>query len=205
MLKEGDRYKLTVDGNEYFAKLILLPDPNVPDDPTKMNWFAVSEPYVRIPGWGGSDGINRSYSDVLGGRQREASVIRELNELGMEKVDQELNIAAAPHIGDLKLNLNKDFPDGNSITYTPFINGEELVRLEGNNSFIFKVEGLHQWFDSGHLSNPLSGLPITQENIERFTYVEDTTKGGLRRRIKSLKHRSMRRRSKSRKNLRKKY
>ena len=199
VLKEGDRYKLTVDGNEYFAKLILLPDPNLP---TKMNWFAVSEPNIRIPGWGGTDDLNRCYMGSLG--SREAVVIRELNELGMEKVDQELNIAAAPHIGDLKLNLNKDFPDGNSITYTPFINGEELVRLEGNNSFIFKVEGLHQWFDSGHLSNPLSGLPITQENIERFTYVEDTTKGGLRRRIKSLKHRSMRRRSKSRKNLRKK-
>lgn len=190
---------MTVDGNEYFAKLILLPDPNLP---TKMNWFAVSEPNIRIPGWGGTDDLNRCYMGSLG--SREAVVIRELNELGMEKVDQELNIAAAPHIGDLKLNLNNDFPDGNSITYTPFINGEELVRLEGNNSFIFKVEGLHQWFDSGHLSNPLSGLPITQENIERFTYVEDTTKGGLRRRIKSLKHRSMRRRSKSRKNLRKK-
>jgi len=197
--REGDRYQLTVDGNEYFVRLRLYPDPNAPDDLNRRIWFAVSDPGVIIPGWT----INRTdeSSAILARIGRNAAIIRDINELGMVRTE-ELNIDRATDIGNLKLNLKTQFPDGNAISYTDFANGDKLVRLEKNNSFIFKLESLQNWFNSGHSTNPLTGRVVRQADIERFTYIEDPTSGG---RMRRSKQRTMRRKSfKNKRNLRKK-
>jgi hypothetical protein len=81
-----------------------------------------------------------------------------------------ININKATHIGTLKLNLKKEFPDGNLIEYEPFENGSELVRLMGNNKYIFKKDTLQELFDYGRVINPITEDPLTIDQVERFTY-----------------------------------
>ena len=76
-----------------------------------------------------------------------------------------LNIDAAPHIGDLRLSHEEQ----NAITYDDFKNGDECVRLQKNNRFIFHIDGLKEWFLRSN-QNPLTNLPVKQDDIERFTY-----------------------------------
>ena len=109
-----------------------------------------------------------------------------------------LNISLAPHINELRLNLKKEFPNGNSLSYEEFVNGEELVRLQGNNKYVFKINDLQTLFNTGRNINPLTGLPITQNDIERFTYVEDPTLGGRRNRRNRKTKRKMNKRKTNR-------
>ena len=108
-----------------------------------------------------------------------------------------LNISIAPHIGELRLNLSKDT---NSIALEEFEDGEELVRLKHSNlpNNIFKIDGLQAWFDAGKRTNPSTREVINQEDIEKFTYVKDLTKGG--RRQKSKKSRKNRKNRKTNRN-----
>ena len=109
-----------------------------------------------------------------------------------------LNISLAPHINELRLNLKKEFPNGNSLSYEEFVNGDELVRLQGNNKYVFKINDLQTFFNTGRNINPLTGLPITQNDIERFTYVEDPTLGGRRNRRNRKTKRKMNKRKTNR-------
>ena len=109
-------------------------------------------------------------------RERHANWERELEERWERERIQELaaeqlrtldrlNIDAAPHIGDLRLSHE----DANAISYEDFKNGDECVRLKEDNRFIFHIDGLKEWFRRSNL-NPLTNLPVRQEDIERFTY-----------------------------------
>lgn len=76
-----------------------------------------------------------------------------------------LNIDAAPHIGYLRLGHE----DANAISYEDFKNGDICVRLQQDNRFIFHIDGIKEWFRRSNL-NPLTNLPVVQDDIERFTY-----------------------------------
>ena len=101
---------------------------------------------------------------------------------------EHLNIANAPHIGDLELNLSNDT---NSLSLDKFVNGEELVRLKHSNlpTNIYKIDDLQGWFNRGNNTNPQTREIITQADIERFRYVEKLTMGGRRKGKKSRKSR----------------
>lgn len=93
-----------------------------------------------------------------------------------------LNIDAAPHIGDVRLNHE----DANAISYEDFKNGDECVRLQEDNRFIFHIDGLKEWFLRSNL-NPLTNLPVRQEDIERFTYRKRPHMNGGRKSKKKAK------------------
>lgn len=86
-------------------------------------------------------------------------------------------IAAARHIGIIDIEAANI--GVNSISYDNFQNGEEIVilqRIQGipPHTFMFKLEGIEQWFQQkihrGEFpTNPLTGLAITQADIERAT------------------------------------
>jgi hypothetical protein len=99
-----------------------------------------------------------------------------------------ININKAPHIGTLRLNLKKEFPDGNLIEYEPFENGSELVRLEHNNKYIFKKDTLQALFDSGRVINPITDDVLTRNQVERFTY-KQVSGGGSRKKSRKTKKR----------------
>ena len=106
-----------------------------------------------------------------------------------------LDISLAPHIGDLRLNLKKEFPNGNSLSFDEFVDGEELVRLQGNNKYVFKINDLQTFFNTRRKINPLTNLPITQNDIERFRYVEDLTLGGRRNRRRKTRRKMNKRKT----------
>jgi hypothetical protein len=198
-LVDGDRYSLIVDGKNYIVGVVSV---NWVRNPHYRSWYLVSKAGVRIPGWDVKEDFNASIM-VLGRTEDVDIVNKKIKELGMKKI---LIIKRAPHIGSIKLNLTKEFPSGNALEYDDFVNGEELVRLNKNNAFVYKINSLQAWFNTGDSKNPLSGRNITQDDIERFTYVEDLTLGGRRRRryMKTLKRRTTRRKnSRSKINLRK--
>jgi len=83
-----------------------------------------------------------------------------------------LNIDDAVHIGEIRFNANELFPNGDTITYEPFEDGDECARLMGNTLFTFKKDSLQQYFNTGRNINPLTNQEITLENIQRCTYRE---------------------------------
>jgi len=103
-----------------------------------------------------------------------------------------LQIDGSNHIGVLRLNLKRQFPNGNSFDLAEFVDGEELVRLNHDNRFVFKKESLQNWFNMRKRTNPLSVQPVTQADIELFTYQEDLTLGGRRKGKKSRKNKKSR-------------
>ena len=105
-----------------------------------------------------------------------------------------IDIGKASHIGTLRLNLKKEFPDGNLIEYEPFENGSELVRLEHNNKYIFKKDTLQALFDSGRVINPITENPLTIDQVERFIYKEVSSGGSRKKSRKSKKRKTNRRR-----------
>jgi len=80
-----------------------------------------------------------------------------------------------------------------------FVDGEELVRLNHDNRFVFKKESLQNWFNMRKGTNPLSRQQVTQADIELFTYKEDLTLGGRRKSKKSRKGKKSRKNRKTRK------
>ena len=124
-------------------------------------------------------------------RERPANWEREMEERWERQRVQELaaeqlrnlgvlNIDAAPHIGYLRLGHE----DANAISYEDFKNGDICVRLQQDNRFIFHIDGLKEWFRRSNL-NPLTNLPVVQDDIERFTYKDArriNISGGKRKR-----------------------
>ena len=98
-----------------------------------------------------------------------------------------LNIWNAPHLGELRFNLSNR---ANGINIEDYKDGDELVMLQGNPLFSFRPDSLQEWFKT-HTTNPSTSLPITQADIQRFTYVEDLTipKLGGRRNRRNRKSR----------------
>ena len=88
-------------------------------------------------------------------------------------------IAAAHHRGEVRIN-----PTGldiNSITQDDFVNGEEVVVLEGSAfgfNHIFKIPSLQMWFDTHDPpTNPRTNHVLAQADIERYTLVLDPAAG----------------------------
>jgi len=96
--------------------------------------------------------------------QWEAQHVQQLEAEQLNTLNR-LNIDAAPYIGDLRLSHE----DQNAISYEDFNNGDMCVRLQQDNRFIFHIDGLKSWFRTSN-KNPLTNLPVIQEDIERFTY-----------------------------------
>lgn len=105
-----------------------------------------------------------------------------LDSISIVRCPGPLIINDAPHIGELRLNLAKQFPDGNAVSYEPFVSGNDYARLEKNNHFIFEIDSLQTYFNTGKRQNPLTNNTVEQDDIERFTYIEDLSKGGKRNR-----------------------
>jgi hypothetical protein len=96
---------------------------------------------------------------------------------------QNLSVENARYIGVLELDLNTQFPEGNSFRWEPFVDGEEYIRLQKNNNFIFRPDDLQIFWNMGRRINPLTGSDIKQIDVESFTYeYKPTSKGGRKRR-----------------------
>jgi hypothetical protein len=127
-----------------------------------------------------------------------------LNAIAPIPVQEHPTLEDARHIGTLRLNLPVMFePDGEDpISAEPFEDGEELVRLHGRNSFIFKLASIQSLFDRHDYKNPMTRQPIHQGDIERFTYKfdPDVKEGGLRTRLRTHRktHRKTHRRRQTR-------
>jgi len=93
--------------------------------------------------------------------------MEEIFELLRDILPPSICIENAPHIGELFVDPGELDP----ITLEPFDLGErECVRLMKDKNFLFKREPLQKFFDtSRQFVNPLTNLPIRQEDIERCT------------------------------------
>jgi hypothetical protein len=149
----------------------------------------------------GERGRNQNMIDQWD-RERPANWERELEErweaqhvqqLAAEQLNtlNRLNIDAAAYIGDLRLSHE----DANAISYEDFKNGDMCVRLQQDNRFIFHIDGLKEWFRRSNL-NPLTNLPVVQDDIERFRYKKRRNVNGGN---KSKKGKSKNKAKKSRK------
>ena len=83
------------------------------------------------------------------------------------------------------------------ITYTPIHSGDAVIRLNGKNQFIFDKKQLYKWWSTGNKSNPLTNLPVREDEIEEFIIEieEDAGKepiGGRRRRRRSTRRKNLR-------------
>lgn len=117
-----------------------------------------------------------------------------------------LNIAAAPHIGVLIEGDDITINDRNSVSLTDFEDGEECVLIRhpngnftanGERCFVYHVNSLQGWFDSGNISEPLTRVPITQDMLQRFNYAKPAASAPAAR--KSRKSRKARKTRRSRK------
>ena len=173
----------------------------------QRNWNAqmniIRQRNINEPGW-----RNREIEE----HQRNMNAIRQLLQQRREE-DQELNrVWGGPRQlvlqeGSESPNLNASMPptetlrlhidDLNVIEYSDFKDGEVIVRLEGDNNFIYKQGTLQGWFDTGKKTNPKTGLPITQDQIEVFTYEDSNLHGGRKSRRSKKSKKS--KRSKKRK------
>lgn len=79
-LKEGDKYRVDVNGESYTVTLKKYDDPNQPGVLDAQFWWAVSDEGIQIPGWHRFVRENRS-GEILG--RREKSVFKAMDELGM--------------------------------------------------------------------------------------------------------------------------
>jgi len=79
-LKEGDKYRIDINGESYTVRLKKYDDPNQPGVLNAQFWWAVSDDGVQIPGWHRFASENHS-GEVLG--RREKSVFKSMDELGM--------------------------------------------------------------------------------------------------------------------------
>jgi len=153
------------------------------DDHLSNNIYRREQPQrLGLPG----SSAENVYLDRLHERRRELRRREEEDRREEEERRVRLIIANAPHIGDLELDLSNGT---NALSLDKFVDGEELVRLSHSNlpSNIYKIETLQEWFNTGKISNPLTRENITQDDIERFRYVEKLTKGGRRKGKKSRK------------------
>jgi hypothetical protein len=83
------------------------------------------------------------------------------------------------------------------ITYTPIHSGDAVIRLNGKNQFIFDKKQLYKWWSTGNKSNPLTNLPVREDEIEQFIIEieEDAGEapiGGRRRRRRSTRRKNLR-------------
>jgi len=94
-----------------------------------------------------------------------------------------VNINAAPAPGAVPLVIPRSALDVDTITFEPFETGEEVVRLEGDNRYLFKIDGLRGWIRAAGRGaiNPLTRTLISQAHVERFILQVDETHGGKRK------------------------
>jgi hypothetical protein len=83
------------------------------------------------------------------------------------------------------------------ITYTPIHSGEAVIRLNGKNQFIFDKKQLYKWWLTGNKRNPMTNLPVREDEIEQFIIEieEDAGEapiGGRRRRRRSTRRKNLR-------------
>lgn len=98
---------------------------------------------------------------------------QQLQQQQPHQLQQQINpdILQAPHIGTLNIYIHED-DNHNSVSWDPFVDGEELVRLDQNNKHIYHIPDLQDLFNSRiaeelPIMNPLTDKPVT--HIERFT------------------------------------
>lgn len=110
-----------------------------------------------------------------------------------------LYVDQAPHIGVLSLDLAAEFPEGNSFRWEPFVNGQDYVRLQKDDRFIFRQDDLQTLWNMGRGINPVTGLQINQEDVERFTYKNLRQEGGRKKRKNTKNTRKAKKSKKSKK------
>jgi len=84
------------------------------------------------------------------------------------------NVRAAPSIGDITIPRNYV----NAISHETFEEGEDAVRLHGDDRYVFKMDAIQEWFKQRRI-NPLTQQHVYSTNIERGKI---KFKGGSRRR-----------------------
>ena len=97
----------------------------------------------------------------------QAAYIQEI--IGRYSSRSTLNLASAPHIGSLSIDVKGLFPNGDPISYEPFCNGDACVRIQQKDQFLFKEESLKAHFTAGKSTNPLTNERISVEDLERCT------------------------------------
>ena len=70
----------------------------------------------------------------------------------------------------IRSDLSKQFPNGDTFRWEPFENGD-YVCLNADDHCIFRIDDINGWWGLGHTTNPLTNLHITQNDIERITYI----------------------------------
>jgi len=132
----------------------------------------------------GHDETDIMYQDVISD-----DLIEKLEDIVDTLPDNQnkLKIAKAPHIGVLKEGIDIVITDRNSISLDDFKDGEECVLIKhpngnftanGERCFVYHIDSLQGWFDSGNATEPLTRVPITQAMLQRFTYSKQ--EGGAR-------------------------
>jgi hypothetical protein len=66
------------------------------------------------------------------------------------------------NVGNIAVSKNATDP----ISYNEFVEGEEVVRLQGNDRFIFKRPGLQTWFQTSP-TNPLTREAVNMSRVEK--------------------------------------
>jgi len=126
---------------------------------------------------------------------RYLGIVDDLNNAGaaVRPQDQEVNLAiplwTTPFVAPvvdlyvptvacriLRSDLAKQFPNGDTFRWEPFEDGD-YVCLNADDNCIFRINDIVGWWRLGHTTNPLTNLHITQNDIERITYVCSLTAG----------------------------
>ena len=155
-------------------------------DPMQIEWNALQQRNINDPGWR-NRARARQANDNQVWLQHHRAQLAELNRVwGPE---QERWARPGPW------GLGPRDPVGEPVDALDIGNAPHIVRLQGNNKYVFKINDLQQTFNIGRNINPLTGLPITQNDIERFRYVEDLTLGGRRNRRRKTKRKMNKRKT----------
>jgi len=132
--------------------------------------------------------------------------IQELSRVLQSFAGGNLDISAAPHIGVLIEGDDIEINDMNGISLTNFEDGEECVLIRhpngnftvnGQKCFVYHIDSLQGWFDSGRKTEPRTSITLTQDMLQRFNYAKParaaTSAAAARKARKSRKSRKTRR------------
>jgi hypothetical protein len=108
------------------------------------------------------DNIDNNYNNRINHNNRNNNRNNNNNNRNNNNNNRNNNRNNILNIGNI--SINKDYED--PITQNYFNEGNDVIRLQKNNRFIFKPEGILRWVDNKG-TNPLTRNRITTRNMEK--------------------------------------